>query len=604
MATRLIILRRFVLVGLGILVLRLGYLQLWQGQTYRQLAEKNRLRLIPQSAPRGLILDRAGRRLATSRTVFRVAAVPQDLPADAPRAPRGARRAGVLQEETHERSSVFARLGSLVNLPAPALEEQFNTARTLPFLPATLVSRIPKTVALRIEEERVHLPGILVESVVTRHYPLGSVAAHLLGYVGKPSAEAFPVLKQYGVRPQDLVGRAALEQELDAYLRGRAGGSLIEVNHRGRQVRVLGYREPIPGEPVVLTIDAHLQALIEQQFGQQPGACVVLQPKTGEVLAMVSIPSFEPEAFATQDQPTIQHLLGDPNAPLMNRATLGVYLPGSIAKLVTAMTALEHQVITPTTPLECRGQLVLGDRAFHCWNRDGHGVLTLRDALTVSCNVYFMQVGRRVGLERLRAGLSSVGFGRPTGWRLQEQPGFLPGDRRLSEGEVALLSIGQGGILVTPLQVAIMVSAIANQGWLVEPWVVKTVGEHSMVHSHLVPLGWSAKSLAEVQRGMLAVVNDPQGTGIRAHSEHVRIAGKTGTAQTHLPGRSHGWFVGFCPAENPIAAMAIVAEYGGSGGEVPATIGKAICEYLTTQPDVRSSTPPPEAEQKPTRGQT
>ena len=581
MNERLLIVRRLVLVALGLLVMRLGHLQLIQGAAYRQRAEDNRLRLIPQSAPRGLILDRRGRRVAATRTDFRLAAVPQDL---MPRA-FASRFHRAAESEATTPQEVFARLSQLVDRSPAALEREFKRTRSLPFLPATLMERLPKSLALRVEEQRLRLPGIMVESVTTRAYPLGPVAAHLIGSIGVPTAEAYPALKEYGVRPQDFVGRAGLERELDAYLRGRSGGSLIEVDHRARQVRVIGYRQPVPGEPVVLTIDAELQALIERQLGEQPGACVVLRPQTGELLAMVSSPGFDPAVFAAQDQEVIGRLLTDPQAPLMNRATLGMYLPGSIVKPVTAMTALEERVIEPTTPMHCPGYLTMGDRQFHCWNRDGHGDLAVHDALMQSCNVFFMQMGRRLGLARLRAGFMRAGFGRRTGWMLDEQPGHLPEGRRFSEGEVAMLAMGQGEILITPLQAAVMVSAIANGGWLVEPWAVREVGQRPMGRPHLVSTGWSRRNLAVVRSGMDAVVNDPQGTGIRAHSERVRIAGKTGTAQTHLPGRTHGWFVGFCPIEQPAAAIAIVAEYGGSGGDVPATIGKAICEYLAEQPE-------------------
>ncbi len=559
MTSRIIWFRRVLMVGFGLLLIRLAVLQLIQGGVYRRLAEHNRLRLVPQPSPRGLILDRAGRKLATNQAFFQLAVIPQ---------------------EVTDRPALFARLRPFVNRSVQDLEQRFQEQQSLPFLPATLLSPLSKPQALRLEEARVHLPGVLVNSVITRHYPLGPLAAQVLGYIGQPTAEAFPLMKSYGVRPRDLVGRAGLEEALDAYLRGRPAGSLIEVDARARQVRVIGHREPIPGQPVVLTIDARLQGLIEQQLGQRPGACVVLDPHTGAVLAMVSVPGFEPEVFATQNPFAIRRLLTDPAAPLMNRATQGLYLPGSIAKLVTAITALRHGVITPQTTFECPGSLTIGDRQFHCWHRDGHGPVALRKALTVSCNVYFMQVGRRLGLERLRAGFSQVGFGQPTGWPLGERTGRLPFGRRFSEGEIAILAMGQGEILITPLQAAIMVSVFANRGWLVEPWIVQTVGGHPVGHPHAVSLGWTEQQLAAVHEGMVGVIRDPEGTGIRAQSDKVRIAGKTGTAQTHIPGHPHGWFIGFCPAENPAVSLAIVAEHGGSGGELPASIGKMICEYV------------------------
>lgn len=560
MTSRLIWLRRLAWVGLSLLVVRLVDLQVVHGATYRELAERNRIRVVPQLAPRGLLLDREGRRLATNYLSFRLAIVPQ---------------------EVSDPTAVLAHLGRLTNTSVAELSRTFARERSLPFLPAPVLANLSKPEALRIEEVRGAIPGTLVEPVVRRRYPLGDVASHLIGYLGQPSASAFPILKTYGVRPHDLVGRAGLEWHLDQLLHGRAGGALIEVDHRARQRRILGFRSPIPGESVTVTIDARLQALIEGSFGSQAGACVVLNPATGEVLAMVSRPGFDPNRFAEQDQPAIQRFLDEAGSPLMNRATSGAYPPGSIAKLVTTIAALEHHVIRPESTFECRGVLRIGDREFHCWKRDGHGPVSLHGALQQSCNVYFMQLGRRVGLPHLRAELARVGFGRRTGWLMDEQPGYLPSGRRLTEGEVALLAIGQGQILVTPLQVAIMVSAIANGGQLMTPWVVADVGGHPIPPPSSRPLGVSRQSLETVRAGMIAVVNEPQGTGFSAHSDRVRIAGKTGTAQTHLPGRTHGWFVGFCPAEAPTLAMAIVTEYGGSGGGLPASIAKAICESFT-----------------------
>jgi len=559
----------------------LGYLQLLRGVTYRELAEQNRLRLIPETAPRGLIFDRAGEELATNRVAFEVAVVPQHLTMDASPGMRRLGGKGQRPGSPEALRAVLASLSPLVERSVEELEARFHQSYSRPFLPVTLVSPLSKATVLRIEEERLRLPGVFVESVMTRHYPLGSTASHLLGYLGKSPPETFYVLKQYGVQPHDLVGRAGLEGVFDDVLRGQSGGSLVEVDHRGRQIRILGYRQPSPGEPAVLTIDARLQALIEQYFAGQPGACVVLDPNTGELLAMVSVPSFNPAVFAKKDQQAIRALLADVNGrPLLNRATSGLYTPGSTVKLLTALTALEEGVITSETAITCPGFLTIGDRRFHCWNRDGHGSLRLREALRSSCNVYFMQVGRRLGLQKLRHGFAKAGFGRRTGWLLEEQPGTLPGGRRFSEGEVALLAMGQGEILITPLQAAVMASAIANQGWLVKPWVVKTISGRPVDPPHPVHLDWLARHLATVREGMVAVVNDLEGTGILAHSDRVQVAGKTGSAQTHIPGRTHGWFVGFCPADEPLAAMAIVAEYGGAGGELPASMARAICEYL------------------------
>jgi penicillin-binding protein 2 len=556
--SRLGTLRFAVIAGVAVLVLRLAHLQLLHGAYYRRLAENNRVRVVPEEAPRGLIVDRHEQLLASNRVIFRVAVVPQELGAVEP---------------------VLARVSRLVHQPVERLEQALETNRSLAFLPATIVSHIPKATALQLEEEHLSLPGVIVRPETVRDYPLGTTAAHLLGYLGQPTPEELPVLKQYGVRPQHLIGRTGLEFTLDAYLRGRSGGMVVEVDHRTRQVRTLGYRSPTPGQPVRLTIDAQLQTLIEQAFGAQHGAAVVLDPHTGEVLAMVSVPAFSPASFVTGEARDVRRILNDPDAPLMNRATMGAYTPGSIAKVITAGAALERGLVKPSHAMVCQGSLKIGDRVFRCWNEEGHGPLTLPEALMVSCNVYFMQLGRWLGMDQLNAAMSEVGWGRRTGWPLEEAAGTLP-QRRLTQGEVAILGIGQGELLVTPLQVAVLAAAMANDGWLVKPWVVKVVGDHPAAKPSLTRIRWSSASREAVRGGMRAVVHQPAGTGYRAFSPAVSIAGKTGTAQTHLPGQTHGWFMGYCPVEAPRVAMAILAEHGGSGGDLPAEIARAICEYI------------------------
>ncbi len=560
MTERVLRLRLLLLLAFSVLVVRLVHLQLVRGAYYYRLADQNRLRLVPEAAPRGLLVDRQGRVLATNHTVFRVAIVPQ---------------------EVEDFAAVASQVSTVVHRPVEALRKAFLSDRSLSFIPATIVSTVPKESAIQLEEERWRLPGLLVRPEVVRHYPLGTSAAHLIGYLSQPTAEQFPLLKQYGVRPKQLVGRMGLEQLLDHALRGQAGGVMVEVDHRGRQVRVLGQRPPTPGATVALTIDMKLQSLIEATFEGQPGAAVVLDPESGAVLAMVSVPAFPPAAFADQQSSIVRQLLADPASPLMNRATSGTYLPGSIMKLITASAALERKVITPETTFNCPGSLTIGDRVFHCWNRDGHGPVNLREALKQSCNVYFMQVAMRVGTDGLRAAQEQVGLSRKSGWPLEEQPGHLP-RRRLTKGETALLGIGQGEILITPMQAAVMAAVFANGGWVVEPWVIHTVGGQPLSHRPgRRRVGWSPDTLAAVRTGMRAVVGDPDGTGHRAFSRLVSVAGKTGTAQTHVPGRTHGWFVGFCPVEHPRVAMAIVAEYGGSGGELPAEVARTVCEYVS-----------------------
>ena len=564
MTERLVRLQALLIAAFSVLVLRLVHLQGVRGAHFLRLAEQNRLRLVPEQAPRGLILDRKGRALASNETVFRVAIVPQEL---------------------DDLETVMRGLAAIVRRPPETLLEAYRKERTFSFVPATILPRVPKDMALRIEEDRWRLPGLLVKPEAIRDYPMGSAASQLLGHLSQPTADEVPLLKQYGVRPKELIGRMGLEQLLDGALRGRSGGLLVEVNHRARQVRVIGRRLPEAGAKVVLTIDAQLQSLIEQAFGPQPGACVVIDPQTGDVLAIASLPTFSPAAFTGADPVAVRRFLTDPLTPLMNRASVGVYQPGSIIKLITAAAGLEQKIITPQTTIVCPGSLRIGDRVFHCWNRDGHGPMTLNEALMQSCNVYFMTVAQRLGAVRLREAMEEAGLSHKTGWPLEEQPGHLP-HRHLSEGEIALLGIGQGELLVTTLQAAVLAGAFANGGWMVEPSVVRSIADRPVARrSTRRRLSWSGDTITAIRRGMEEVVRHPSGTGHRAYTTAVSIAGKTGTAQTSVPGQTNGWFVGFCPVDHPRVAMAIVAERGGSGGDLPAEVARTICEYVSV-PDV------------------
>ena len=558
---RLHTLRIFLVIGLLALFCRLFYLQALRGSYYRGLAEQNRMRVVPDPPPRGLILDRRGRVLAANRTVYRIAVIPQ---------------------EVEDLDLVLNRVSELVGQPVEKLRARLKKEQTLVFMPATIVPDAPKQAALELEEERWRLPGLLIRPEPIRHYPLGRTAAHLLGYLSQPKPDDLPLLKRYGIRPRTLIGRTGLEELLDPVLRGEAGGRMVEVNHRGRQVRLVADQEARPGEPVTLTIDAALQSLVEDAFGASPGAAVVLDPETGAVLAMASSPGYSPEAFVRADSDELALLFKDPENvnPLMNRATLATYPPGSIAKLVVGAAALEAGVITPQTTFECHGGLQIGDRMIHCWNRDGHGTLDLPHALMHSCNVYFMHTGLRLGKARLMDAYSRTGFGRPTEWPLPERKGQLP-QKRLTEGEVAMFAFGQTVFECTPLQAAVMAASFANGGALVQPWVIQKIGGRQMKPPPMRGMvGWSKETLERIREGMHLVVHDPEGTGRRANTPRVTVAGKTGTAQTHKPGLNHAWFAGFCPEEHPRAAIAVIAEFGGSGGDLPTEIGRTICEYV------------------------
>lgn len=553
-------LRWMVFLLLAVVVARLGYLQIFQAGHYRALSDRNRIRYVPEPAPRGLIYDRKGRVIASNQTLFQAAIVPQ---------------------ESDDLDYLLNQVGMVLGESFETLRKRFRRNRGYSFVSAPVTRHLDKDKALALEEERWRLPGLIVQPVIARRYPFGKEVSHVLGYLSKPKPGEVERLKAYGVLPQYMVGRTGIEQLYDSILRGSPGDQVVEVNHRGHRQRILRERKAVPGRSIKLTVDASLQSLIATIFQDHPGACVVLDPRTGEVLAMVSNPSFDPEAFAVSDSEKIRGYLADENLPLLNRATYGVYPPGSIAKIIVASAALEEGMITKHTKINCEGHMRIGDRIIHCWYRDGHGYLELVEAIRYSCNVYFMRVGCWLGLEKLLSVYTRVGFSQATGWPLGERVGSLP-TRRLSQGEVAMLSIGQGPIDVTPLQVAMMISMFANNGWIIQPWIVQEIdGKPITKQANRYRIGWDQEIFRTIREGLKGVVNDFEGTGHRAFTEEVEIAGKTGTAQTHKPNLNHGWFAGFCPADEPRAAFAIVAEYGGSGGDLPAQVGRAVCEYIS-----------------------
>lgn len=551
----------------AVLILGLAYLQIIRGPLFRSLASRNAFRVVPIAAPRGDIVDRRGIPLATNRLSFDIAIVPQDAPA---------------------LEFVLGRVAELTEQPVTDLRRKFARSRSLPFAPAIIIADAPMRIVMLMEEHRHELPGVLVLPHPTRDYPHGTLAAHVIGSIGPIDAQELERRRGYGYRLHDWVGKNGVEAVCDAYLRGEDGGMVIEVDHRGRQIRIVSRRDPVPGQPVTLSLDAELQQLIEEQFGGRAGACVVLQPRTGEVLALASSPAFEPAAFVSERSKVVAWLK-DKQQPLVNRAIRGNYPPGSIFKLVTATAALEERKITPVTTFTCGGSLVLGGRAFHCWKRDGHGVEFLRRGLAHSCNVYFMQLGLAAGIDGVARWAHRLGIGTASGIDLPgEQAGFMPTrawkKQMLQEawydGDTANIAIGQGHVLLTPLQAARLAAVFANGGWLVKPHVIRRIGNMSVPQPAVHAAGISASTRQSIVEGLIDVVAAPDGTGHRAWEPGIGIAGKTGTAQTHRPGMAHAWMLGFTPVEQPEAAFGIVFEFGGSGGHLPALMAQKIAELL------------------------
>jgi penicillin-binding protein 2 len=464
-----------------------------------------------------------------------------------------------------------------------------------------------------VEERRLDLPGIGLHVRHIRAYPSGGTAATLLGYVGEVNQAQLAREEFRDFRPGESLGQAGVERRYDAFIRGIDGGEELEVDARGRAVRLVSRIEPRSGSNIFLTIDKHIQEAAEAAFAGKKGTVIAMNPTTGEILAMVSRPSYDPNLFA-------QHLTGeewqriasDPNHPLQNRAFQAQYPPGSIFKLMVAIAGLESGALTPDTKFYCPGVFHLGNVKFDDWKKGGHGTLDLRGAIVNSCNVYFYQAGLRVGIEEMVRVSRAFGLGEPPGLGLgDEARGHLPnpqprrrGQPGWSAGNTVVSSIGQGLVVTSPMQLLSMVSAIANGGTIYRPWVVQKIAalsgeildEYEPEPIRQVPV--KPETLAFIRQAMLGVVNE--GTGVRAKMAGMAIAGKTGTAQVVRKGegkgqadlKDHGWFVSFAPVDNPQIAVVVLVENGGFGGQVAAPVAKAVYEaaFAARQPFAPTST--------------
>lgn len=591
-----------VLLAFGIFAVRLFQLQILQGEELEGIAQGNAVRLVRLEAPRGEILDREGRVLAATRPAFGVSVMPSDL-----RSP----------------DRTTAALGMLLDTESEALSERIGSPRgRRRFQPVRLAADLPFDHWGRVESHRFELPGVLTDVRPRRHYVEGELAAHLLGTIGEISADQLRTADHAGYRAGEVIGQSGIERLLESHLRGRAGGRNVVVDVAGRVVGdPLDEREPAPGGTVTLTIDLDLQRAAEEGFEPEVlgepgkrGALVALDPRTGDVLALVSKPSFDPNAFAGGiDAENWKALATDEWRPLQNRAVAGQYPPGSIYKPIVAVAALADGVVTPRDRFFCPGHFRLGRRVYRCWRRGGHGDVDLRDALKRSCDVYFYQVGLQLGVDRIADFARAFQLGRRTGFPFgDEKPGLVPTrrwkERRFSEpwqkGETVSASIGQGFSLVTPMQMAVAYAAIANGGVILEPRVIlERVSRDGEVVAAGNPtvrdrLPVAPEYLKVVRDALESAVAEPHGTGGMARIRGVRVAGKTGTAQVvrlkyteHLEQdeipirhRDHAWFVGFAPADAAEIVVVVLVEHGGHGGAAAAPIArKVLARYFEKQ---------------------
>jgi penicillin-binding protein 2 len=569
----LIALGGFALVGAGLL-----RLQVAQHERYLRLADENRVRLEVLRAPRGAIFDRRGEKLVDNSPSFNIVFRP--MPAESAQRARATIEAEWLR-----------RVAQLVDEDTSEVRELVRFAN-LSGRTAVLRQNAPFGVLAAVEENRGELPGLEVVVEPMRRYPHGALASHLLGYAGEINEAELEERREQTYRPGDLIGRTGVERSYEDALRGQDGAEFVVVNAMGKRVATLTEeppRPPVAGHDLILTIDLKVQQALEDAMADVArGAAVAIDPRDGGILGIVSRPAFDPNEFSQGLSPARWRELASGGAnPLLNRAIQGVYPPGSTFKIVTMLAALRAGVARPETHLTpCAGSFHFGGRAFGCWRRTGHGSLNFVEAIQHSCDVYFYQIGIRLGLPRLEAAARAFGLGDRTGIDLPgEAKGLIPseawyekhwGKGRMRRGLLLNLAIGQGELLVTPIQLALMAAEVASSGEPVRPHVVMKVrGAEENLERPLQPGAaadpevWHA-----VQRGLELVVQ--QGTGTAARVPDVRVAGKTGTAQ-NPHGKDHALFVCYAPVERPTIALAVVVENSGHGGSVAAPrAGKAL----------------------------
>ncbi|MFZ6017902.1 MAG: penicillin-binding protein 2 [Nitrospirota bacterium] len=567
---KILIISYIVIAVFLLLIMRLWQLQILQGSKYRNMSEANRLRIMTILAPRGIIFDRNGTPLVKNSSYYCASIIPGEF----------------------DRVKV-EMLAKVLNMPVKGIFEKINKKELSPFIPIRLKQGLSFNEVAYIESRRSDFRGLIIETEVSREYIYGDVGSHLIGYLGKlnPSQSKDPAFRD--VPPEAFIGQWGVEMLFDKSLRGIPGKRVIEVDALGREIKLLQEKSPIKGEDLMLSIDINLQKEAEKAFGERAGALVAIKPNTGEILGLISRPSFDPNLFARG----ISHdewiaLTQDKKKPMLNRALQSQYPPGSTFKIVTAIAGLEEGVITPETKVECRGGINYGRWRFGCWRKKGHGVVSLHRALVESCDVYFYEVGKRLGIDKIYNYATSLGLGKETGIELgKEKQGLIPNTKWKQEnkrlpwflGETFNTAIGQGYVSATPIQMAVMTGAIANGGNLYRPTLIKDLRPVLSGKAKIRP-----ETLDIIESALSGVVNEPGGTGWAAKSPLISIGGKTGTAQVvrmktgfkYSPERfrDHAWFVAFAPVEKPEVALAVFVEHGGHGGGAAAPIAKKAIE--------------------------
>ncbi|BCB97446.1 penicillin-binding protein 2 [Dissulfurispira thermophila] len=575
----------YIIIGiLLILCFRLWQLQILDSDKYKRLSEDNRLRILKTPAPRGIIYDRNGTPLVKNIPFFSVSITTDNF-----------------------KGIDIDSLSAILGLSKKEVEEKLYRKDNSPFVPVKLKQGLTFEEIARIEARRSDFPGLFVETDVGREYLFGKVGAHIIGYLGKITSSQLnnPELRHFP--PDALIGQWGVEALFDSQLRGIPGERIIEVDALGRELRKIQERPPVKGTDINLSIDINIQKAVEDAFGDKAGALVAIKPDSGEILALESLPSFDPNVFSMGITANAwKSLMEDKKKPMLNRAIQSQYPPGSTFKIITAIAALEEGVINLDAKVNCTGGINYGRWTFGCWKKGGHGLVDFHRAIVESCDVYFYELGKRLGIDRIYKYATAFGLGKETGIDLmpvKEKRGLIPNTEWKKQkkhlpwylGDTFISSIGQGFITATPMQMALMTATFANGGKIYKPSLIK----NNQSLQGIIPL--RQETIKIIKEALSGVVNEPNGTAQGAKSFLTVVAGKTGTAQVvgkkkGLSGErftDHAWFVAFAPVDRPEIAISVFVEHGGSGGAVAAPIAKrAIEAYLKGQkPRVTSQDP-------------
>ena len=592
---------------IALLIVRLWYLQIHRGDDYAKLSESNRIRAQDLNAPRGNILDRHGQIIVTNRPCFNIVWVREDAP---------------------NPEEVLKKLSRILREDISVLLERIRSSADHPrYMPFRLKEDIDWRTLVYIENHRLDLPGVRIEVLPNRDYLHGNLASHLIGYLGEINQNELDKHPDANYNPGDQMGKQGIEKLYEKYLRGEKGRKYLEVDSHGFEQKQIRTKEPLPGDDLQLTIDIELQKTAENAMKNKAGAVVAMDVSTGKLLVLASTPPLQLEEFIGGiSTKAWKSMLENPMHPLINKTIQGQYPPGSTYKIITALAALNEGVATPETIVYCNGSYSFGNRKYGCWKKQGHGPVNLRRALKESCDVYFYQMGQKLGVETLAHYAQNLGLGNKTGITLEnEKAGLAPTDawkrkrhkEAWQEGETLSVAIGQGFNLATPLQICQMTAAIANGGTLYRPQLLETITDpegHKVKPFEPIIDGHSLgrpEQFALIRDALKAVVNEQHGTGGDARLKHISIGGKTGTAQViHLSKykdadekdipykyRDHAWFTSFAPTENPEIAVTVLVEHGGHGGSVAGPVAKDIIEQYFAQKN--SPTQKKQPERKP-----